>query len=159
MSLYEFSHTSDGVAVFIAFQLKSYISRNQGKCAVILAPCDVQLDMDDKTIIQPDVMVVCDRDKIGKLIYGAPDFVVEVLSPSTKILDGTIKFDKYTKAGVKEYWLVDPEKQKIVKYDLTKDFDVSIYGFNDKVPVSIYGGKCTVDFSPILEEIKDLLHK
>ena len=67
---------------------------------------DVQLEWDDKTMVQPDVMVVCDRDKITrKCIYGAPDLAVEILSDSTKKKDMYVKLGKYMDAGVREYWL------------------------------------------------------
>ena len=146
------------IARDITLQLTNYIKANKGKCVPLMATCDVQLDRDDKTMVQPDVLIVCDRSKITKeRIIGAPDFIVEVLSESTKKKDMTIKLNKYSDAGVKEYWVVDPDKQKIIVYKLEDDFDATIYGFNDEVPVALYGGKCKVDFKPILEDILFLL--
>jgi Uma2 family endonuclease len=146
------------IARDITLQLTNYIKANKGKCVPLMAPCDVQLDSDDKTMVQPDVLIVCDRSKITKeRIIGAPDFIVEVLSESTKKKDMTIKLNKYSDAGVKEYWVVDPDKQKIIVYKLEDDFDATIYGFNDEVPVALYDGKCKVDFKPILEDISFLL--
>lgn len=69
----------------IGFQIKSYIKHKNGKCAVFVSPVDVQLDCDDKTMVQPDVLVLCDDQKLlRRCVYGAPDFVAEILSPSTK---------------------------------------------------------------------------
>ncbi len=142
----------------ITMQLTNYIISNKGNCIPLYAPCDVQLDMDDKTMVQPDVLVLCDRSKITKeRIIGAPDFIVEVLSESTKKKDMTLKLNKYLSAGVKEYWVIDPDKQKIITYKLDDDFDASIFGFEDEVPVAIYNGKCTIDFKPIYEDIAFLL--
>ncbi len=76
--------TSDGGNIFTQGFLE-FISKNKGNCIPLIAPLDVQLDCDNKTIVEPDVMIVCDRDKLYKnRIYGAPDFILEVLSKSTK---------------------------------------------------------------------------
>lgn len=142
----------------ICHQLLSYIHTNKGKCIPLVSPCDVQLDKDDKTIVQPDVMVVCDRDKVIKArVYGAPEFIVEILSPSTKKKDLSIKLNKYLNAGVREYWAVDPDKLKVIVYDLENDCDISIYSFEDLVPVKIYDGKCKIDFKTIYDAISFLL--
>ena len=112
---------------------------------------------DDKTMVQPDVFVVCDRNKLtGYTVEGAPDLIVEILSPSTKRKDMTIKLNKYLEAGVREYWLVDPEKKKVIVYlsgdgDLVDDLDVMIYGFDDPVPVMIFDGECVIDMKEMYE--------
>ena len=140
-------------------QVKNYISSKKGKCIPLMSPCDVQLDMDDKTMVQPDFMIICDRSKVVKQkIYGAPDFILEVLSTSTRKKDMSLKLAKYENAGVREYWLIDPDKQKVIVYTFDEDdSDVSIYDFHDKVPVHIYDGKCVVDFEEIWENIEFLL--
>lgn len=146
------------VAGDIAFELIDYIKSNKVNGVTFMSRCEVQLDMDDKTMVQPDVLIVCDRSKITKeRIIGAPDFIVEVLSQATKKKDMTLKLNKYMFAGVKEYWVVDPDKQKIITYKLGDDFDASIFGFEDEVPVAIYNGKCVIDFKPIYEDIAFLL--
>ena len=125
----------------------------------MISPLDVQLDCDNKTMVQPDVVVVCDRDKIIKrCVYAAPDLVVEVLSPYTKKKDMTLKMHKYANAGVKEYWLIDPDKKKIIVYNFIKD-DYSIYGFDSIIPVAIWDGDCQIDFNVILEAIQFLYEK
>ena len=137
--------------------IRSYISQQKGRCIVMAAPMDVQLDCDDKTMVQPDVMVVCDRDKITrKCIYGAPDLAVEILSDSTKKKDMYVKLGKYMDAGVREYWLVDPKGKKVIVYDFEAEVTPAIYGFSSKVPLGIFGGECEVDFAKIYEYISFL---
>ena len=95
-------------------------------CRVVVAPCDVffyrlrEQDEDDiDTVVQPDVLVVCDRDKIrDRGVWGAPDLVVEILSPSTSRKDQNEKFNLYQRSGVKEYWVVDPTGHWIQQYVL-----------------------------------------
>ena len=135
--------------------LYNYIKSKNGKCIPATSPITVQLDKDPKTMLQPDVIIVCDRDKFQeKQVYGAPDFVVEILSPSTRRKDMTIKLGKYMNAGVREYWMVDPKKKSVVVYLLNeedKDYDISLYTFEHEVPVGIYGGECKVNFKEIYE--------
>lgn len=137
-------------------KLENYIMEKKGKCIPIISPMDVQLDCDEKTILQPDVMIVCDRDKIKKgVVYGAPDFVVEVLSSSTKRRDKNLKLNKYTCAGVREYWIVDPKKKNIVVYadDGEEDYDILIYTFENEVPVHIFNKECKINFKEIYDYI------
>lgn len=140
--------------------LDVFVLSKKGKCIPFVSPIDVQLDCDDKTMVQPDVMVVCDRDKIrNRCLYGAPDFVVEILSPSTSKKDSTIKLNKYKAAGVREYWMVDPDKKKVVVYDWSKSEMPTVYGFDAKVPVGIFRGECEIDFPEIYEQITFLYEK
>ncbi len=144
----------------IALILRGFVKKHKGKCKVYASPLDVQLDCDDKTMVEPDVLVVCDRDKIIKrCIYGAPDFVVEVLSLSTSKKDSVLKLKKYKAAGVREYWMVDPDKKKVVVYDWSKSELPTIYGFDTKVPVGIFHGDCEIDFAEIYQEIAFLYEK
>ena len=133
---------------------RAYIRSQNGMCMPFAAPLDVQLDCDDRTMLQPDVLVICDRSKVIKrCIYGAPDLVVEILSPSTRSKDMFLKLNKYKNAGVREYWVVDPDKKQIIVYDFQHDDNVSIYGFEDCVPVGIFDGQCSVDFREIYDYI------
>ena len=137
-------------------KLKEYIKKKEGKCIPFISPLDVQLDCDDKTIVQPDVLVVCDRNKVTKKgIYGAPDLVVEVLSDATKKKDMYIKLIKYMNSGVKEYWMVNPEKRIVLVYDFQNDSDVKIYGLDAKIPVGIFEGECLIDFREICDFLID----
>lgn len=144
----------------LGFILDSYIQRNKGKCFVFISPCDVQLNCDNRTMVQPDVFVVCNKDKLNiKNLYGAPDFVIEILSPSTRKKDMTLKLAKYSEAGVREYWIVDPKKKRIMAYNLENEELPVIYTFNDEVPVAIFGGKCKVNFAEIYNDIQFLYEK
>lgn len=141
----------------ITIILKQYIEKNKGKCEVICAPFDVQLDCDDKTMVEPDVMIVCEKEKItNRCLFGAPDFVVEILSPSTRKKDMTIKLSKYMNAGVREYWIVDLENKRIILYNWEQEEILSRYGFDSKVPVGIFEGECELDFSIIWQTMNDL---
>lgn len=145
------------IAGQIYFHLVSYISGKGGPCIPFIAPIDVQLDCDDKTIVQPDVLILCDRSKYTpQRIVGAPDFVVEVLSKSTREKDMFLKLNKYRSAGVREYWMVDPDKKTVIAYNFENDDDLSVYTFRDKVPVGIYGGDCVIDFAPIDDYVSQL---
>lgn len=138
-------------------ELANYIRQNQGSCIPLIAPLDVQLDCDNRTMVEPDVLVVCDRNKFKKgIIYGAPDFIAEILSSSTRRRDMSLKLAKYTEAGVREYWLVDPDKKKVIVYDLERNELPSIYTFKDKVPVCIFDRKCSIDFAKIYDNIRFL---
>lgn len=138
-------------------RLNSYIKGKNGSCIPFVAPIDVQLDCDDKTMLQPDILVVCDRSKVVKRgIYGAPDFVVEILSPSTRKKDLTVKLGKYVNAGVSEYWVVDPDQKKVAVYDFAHEELPAVYGFDSKVPVGIFDGECEIDFAEIYEYIRFL---
>ena len=115
-------------------------------CIPIMAPMDVRLenkrDHGKDTVLQPDLMVVCDRSKIEKnFIMGAPDFVLEVLSPSTEIRDLTVKMRKYLQAGVQEYWVLDPIEQTLQVYLLIEGtYRLQIYERTDQVPVQTVEG-------------------
>lgn len=168
------------IAGQIYYQLSSYIYSHDGPCTPFIAPSDVRLDRDDFTVVQPDVYIVCKKgdtgnskdngedaegspdhktffNDIGKNIPdyhdGAPDFVAEVLSPSTRAKDMTIKAEKYRKAGVREYWIVDPYKEKVIVFQYGEEPDISIFGMNETIPVGIYDGKCRIDFAQIRERV------
>ena len=126
------------------------------KCRVFLSPCDVQLDNDNKTMVQPDLFVLChDFDRSGRSIPGAPELTLEILSDSTRSKDLLLKTYKYKNAGVKEYWIVDPRKKEVLVYDFSNDdLTPKRYTFSDQVPVGLFGGKCKIDFALIQEQIE-----
>ena len=142
------------VAGFLFKKLLDFVMENKGPCFPFMSPVDVQLDCDDKTVVQPDVLVVCDRSKYrdGR-VWGAPDLVVEVLSPSTRRKDMQLKMYKYAGAGVREYWMVDPEKKLVVQYDLEHLEIPAIYNFRSVIPVLIWDGACRID----LKEMDDTI--
>lgn len=148
-------HQIIGQEIFVG--LRAYIKEKDGKCRPFVAPVDVQLDCDEKTMVQPDVLVVCEREKDnGKRIFGAPDFVAEVLSKSTRRKDMLIKGEKYEHAGVREYWMIDPDKKKILVYDFAGEEYPIIYGFDDVIPVRIFDGACKVDFREIHDYLREV---
>jgi len=146
------------IAAYVHISLYDYIRREKKPCKVFEAPMDVQLCCDQRTMVQPDVLVVCDRNKIkGFGIYGAPDFVLEILSRSTRRKDMTIKLEKYLEAGVREYWIIDPYKEILIAYDFTdEDFVPCVYPLDGRAPVSISGGELEIDLEPIAESIREL---
>ena len=138
-------------------QLWDCVEEHDEECFPLISPINVQLDRDDRTMVQPDVAIVCDKELITKkVIYGAPEFVLEVLSPSTRKKDQLIKLNKYLNAGCKEFWIVDPDKEKVMVYDFTSDDWPDIYSFEDRVPVRISDGKCRIDFSRIKRKLDKL---
>ena len=143
-----------GVAGFLFKKLLDFVMENKGPCYPFMSPVDVQLDCDDKTVVQPDVLVVCNRSKYRNgRVWGAPDLVIEVLSPSTRRKDMQLKMYKYAGAGVREYWMVDPEKKLVVQYDLEHLEIPAIYNFRSVIPVLIWGGTCRID----LREMDDTI--
>ena len=139
----------------LCYMFEGFVESNNGKCVPFVAPTDVQLDCDNKTMVQPDVLVVCDRSKITNArIVGAPDLIVEVLSPSNYMVDLVIKLAKYKHAGVREYWVVIPEEKTLFVYEFEKSDDPVHYTFEDTVPVGIWDGKCKIDFKRIYKKME-----
>ena len=141
------------------FLIQSYLKKQKGVCEVYPAPLDVrfvnaQNDVDDliDTVVQPDIVVVCDPKKLDdRGCKGAPDLVVEILSPSTAKIDLKIKRQLYEQHGVKEYWLVHPVDQTVMVYTLneSKQYDkADIYGAEDELRTVLFA-----DFLIKLEEV------
>ena len=151
-----FGHQTIGGEIYR--QIANYIMDKGGSCRPFIAPVDVQLDCDERTMVQPDVGIVCDPDKIKRFgIYGAPDFLVEVISPSTKKKDYTKKLAKYMEAGVREYWILDPDQKRLLVYFFEGDVYPVIYGLDQPIPVGIYNGDLVIDFSNIAKWIEESL--
>lgn len=122
---------------------------------LFFAPADVCLDNDNYTMVQPDLYINCSKkDDDKRRLNGAPDYVVEILSPSSRTHDMFRKLSKYRFAGVREYWIVDPEKQKVIVYVFEKDDIPVIYTFHDTVPVGISEGDCSIDFEKIRQKVE-----
>ena len=124
-------------------------------CKVFSAPFDVRLNADtyDDIVVQPDLLVVCDTGKLdGRCCVGAPDMIIEILSASTARRDRFEKFRIYEKAGVREYWIVDPDNQT-VQVHLLKDgvYDFNIYGADDHIPVNVLEG-CGISLPEVFAE-------
>ena len=138
----------------ISMQIGNFISKNKGKCRVFFAPLDVRLDCDDYTMLQPDILIVCDKEKLKeRCVFGAPDFVCEVISPSNSVNYTMRKCSKYLEAGVREYWEVNIKKRIVTVYYFEEDKEPCTYTFKDKVPVRMYDGKLKIDFKVIEEQL------
>ena len=124
------SYVHQTVCMEIAGTIRDYIRRNRGRCQELSAPLAVNLNADDKTYVEPDISVICDRNKISdKGIQGAPDFIVEIVSPSSR------KMDYSTKNAI----FVDPLKKRTTVYYYEQDAAPMIVPFDQPVTVGIYG--------------------
>ena len=145
------------IAGYLHKKFLDHVLEHKGPCFPFISPVDVQLDCDDKTVIQPDVLVVCDRSKYRNgRVFGAPDLVVEVLSPSSRKKDMQIKLNKYYNAGVREYWIIDPEKKLLVQYDMEHLELPVVYNADMEIPVLIWDGTCRIDLKEMYEAISFL---
>ena len=151
------------VAFEIARQLADCIEDHDLPCFVYIAPSDVALGDDKKTIVQPDVYVHCDmeKDKGNGPFRGAPDFAVEVLSPSNPENDLWRKRELYKRHGIREYWIINPRNCKVYVFIFENcgqdDPAPEEHTFDDHVPVHISKGKCEVNFPKIYQKIKHFL--
>ena len=116
-----------------------YIDAHDGLCKVYPAPFAVFLNQDDRNYVEPDISVICDRKKLNEYgCNGAPDWVIEVISPSDPQRDYGIKLFKYRTAGVREYWIVNPLTHTVTVYDFEHETGTNQYVFDDTIPVCIY---------------------
>jgi Uma2 family endonuclease len=140
-----------GITTNLASVVNWFIKKRKGKCKVFHAPFDVRLPKNGETadnkvytVVQPDICVVCDPNKLDeKGCIGAPDLIVEVQSPSTAKRDLYEKFNLYEEAGVREYWVVFSGDKGLTVFLLQENgkFDEGTsYQFTGKVPVSIFKG-------------------
>jgi Uma2 family endonuclease len=132
--------------------LDKYLDDTNCKCEIYNAPFDVRLPKNGETahdkiytVVQPDICVICDPSKVDELgCCGAPDMIIEILSPSSTKIDAYYKFGLYQKAGVKEYWIADPKAKAINVFQLQDNGeydDGTVYEtLGDKVPVHVFGG-------------------
>ena len=133
--------------------LRNYIRKKNGNCSVFPAPFDVKLSDDPLTIVQPDLMVICDKDKLDtKRCNGAPDFIIEIVSPSNPADDYIRKLYYYKNYGVREYWIVDPQRKSVTVNYFEKDILNVPYTFDCVIKVNIYDD-LYINFS----EIADLM--
>ena len=120
--------------------LRDYIKKNSGSCKVYPAPFAVFLNEDDRNYVEPDISVICDSSKVDNRGYqGAPDFIIEIVSPSSQRMDYLTKLFKYRTAGVREYWIVNPLQRTVQVYSFEGTEDSTQYSFDDEITVTIYG--------------------
>lgn len=115
-----------------------YIKNNRGQCEVNVAPFAVYLSKDDYNYVEPDIVVVCDKDKLdNRGCHGAPDWIIEVVSEGSIQNDYMRKMLKYSNSGVREYWIVDPLKKMVRIYDFEREI-TGDYKFAENIQVGIY---------------------
>ena len=145
------------ILVQLAYQFAPCVEQHEN-CELFIAPFDVRLDNDSRTMVQPDLLIICDTKGLDRRrMNGAPDFVLEILSPSSRTNDLFRKLNKYRFAGVREYWVVDPDRLKVLQYDFREDKIPEQYTFQDTVPVLISDGECSIDFKKIFRKIEKYL--
>lgn len=116
-----------------------YIDSHDGHCKVYPAPFAVFLNADDKNYVEPDISVICNQDKLDEYgCNGAPDWVIEIVSPATGRIDYGVKLFKYRSAGVREYWIVNPKTCVVNVFDFELEKSSNQYSFDDDIPVCIY---------------------
>lgn len=133
------STTHQDIVMNISAEIRDYIRKNNGSCKVYPAPFAVFLNADNKNYVEPDVTVVCDKSKLDeKGCHGAPDWIIEIVSPGTKHRDYGVKLFKYRTAGVREYWIVNPLTKSVNVFDLEKEELSDQYSFDDDIKACIY---------------------
>jgi len=136
------------ILIELSTTIHQYIKSKNGFYEVNPAPFAVFLNEDDTKYVEPDISVICDKDKLDdKGCHGAPDWIIEIVSPGSKRMDYYVKLFKYRTAGVREYWIVDQSKNHIMVYNFELE-DAANYTFQDKVKVNIYDD-LTIDFSQL----------
>lgn len=145
--------THQRISNYLSTEINLYIRSKNGSCEVFSAPFAVFLNEDNTTYVEPDISVICDKSKITKYgCVGSPDWIIEIVSPSSKQMDYLTKLFKYRTAGVREYWIIDALKNRIIAYN----FETSImedYTFSDCIKVGIYE-----DFFINFAEISEILN-
>lgn len=133
------SQIHQSILLELSTLLNTYIKRKRGDCKVFLAPFDVLLSDNPLTIVQPDIMIVCDKNKLDeKRCNGAPDFIIEIVSPSNPSDDYIRKLYYYKNTGVREYWIVDPRRKTVTINYFEKNLLNIQYSFESTIKVNIY---------------------
>ncbi len=133
------SQLHQAILTELLVSIRNYLRQKNSKCHVFPAPFDVKLSNKPLTVVQPDLMVVCDKNKLdGKRCNGAPDFIIEIVSPGSQTDDYIRKLYYYKNAGVREYWIVDPRRKTVsVNYFERNMLNIQ-YSFDSTVKVNIY---------------------
>ena len=125
---------------FFDREIGNYIQSHKGGCEVFPAPFAVFLDKNGKNYVEPDISVICDKDKITeKGCVGAPDWIIEIVSPDSRQMDYFKKLFQYRIAGVREYWVVDSDKKIVTVYNFEHDTMLE-FAFGEEIPSGIYEG-------------------
>lgn len=138
------------IAVELITVINSYIKANGGSCEPYIAPFAVFLNKNKLNYFEPDISVICDKYKLtDKGCNGAPDWIIEIVSPSSIRMDYSVKLFKYRTAGVREYWIINPMKKVVQTYVFEGEEDANMYFFGDEISVYIFDG--------LIIKISDLL--
>ena len=131
-------------------QYETILRQKQIPAMYYPAPFAVKLMEDRNTIVEPDISVICDEDKLtDRGCTGAPDWIIEIVSQGNPRHDYVLKLNLYAKAGVREYWIVDPAKESVwVYYFEESEFKAETYSFKDEIKVNIYDD-LYIDFTGI----------
>ncbi len=130
------------------YVIKNYIKSKGGKCRAYAAPFGVQLHEGEDTVLEPDISVICAPDKITpRGCVGAPDWIIEIVSPSNPGHDYITKLGIYNDAGVREYWIIDTRSESIHVYNLESG-DLKVHSFHDTIRVGIFED-FNIDFSSL----------
>lgn len=127
------------ILVKLIFEIESHIRNKKGKCRLYPAPYGVYIKNDTLNFVEPDISVICDKEKIDeKGCHGAPDWIIEIVSPSSQQMDYIRKPSLYREAGVREYWIVDSMKETVTVYE-TEHWDAPVrHSFSEQIKVGIY---------------------
>ena len=149
------SRIHQGILGGLYIQLDACVQKHAGNCFIYMAPSDIELG--ENTVVQPDLYIHCrpEKETIAPMDV-APDFAVEILSPSNPGHDIWRKQELYRRYGVREYWIVDPRNKRVMVFPFEKQELPSSYTFEDIVPVGISGGECQVDFRQVFARVRHL---
>ncbi len=133
----------------LGWQIGNHIKTHHGSCSVYPAPFAVDLSANDKTWVEPDISVICDPEKFtDRGCKGAPDWIIEIVSPDSVRTDYGIKLFKYRTAGVREYWIVNPMLKTVLTYSFEGQEDAGHFSFDDVI--------CSKVLEPFQVRINDL---
>ena len=133
------TRTHQEILVDLLFEIELYIRKNKGACKMYPAPFGVYIKNDDRHFVEPDISVICDEKKLDeKGCHGAPDWVIEIVSPTSEQMDYTRKLALYRTAGVREYWIVDPHRETVTVYDLEHGREAEEHSFSERIKAGIY---------------------
>lgn len=133
------SLTHQDLLVNLLLEIELYIRANSGKCKMVPAPFGVYIKKDDRNYVEPDISVICDRNKLDqKGCHGAPDWAIEIVSPSSVKMDYVRKVKLYHEAGVREYWVVDAEKEAVTIYEAGHWDEPVQHSFSERIKAGIF---------------------
>lgn len=127
------------ILVKLIFEIETFIRKNKGNCELLPVPFGVYIKKDDRNYVEPDISVICHEDKLDeKGCHGAPDWVIEIVSPSSRKMDYVRKTTLYQETGVREYWIVDPKKEMVTIYEADQWVIPVCHSFTEEIQVGIY---------------------